>query len=212
MSIFAPTDRRLTWPRTTEPNPVAGPFVSKAKTEDEFLKELEGLLVLECRTFGPGAQNARTVYQPIGQVFIYEDAHTPWNPFAKPSIHWWTGDDMSPAEAEACTKKYDCWATEAYYRPEGSDAMILMFRSFDACARWVWDHRSGDLGQTMYAYLVVTYEGETIKWIRRIFEKRPDVHKNPYELCRQVLSSNQAVIPLEQATPEMLKIAVEQAR
>lgn len=76
---------RLARPRRVEPNGDVPPLMVKARTWEEFVAETENLLILETRSYGPGAQWLQTTYQPIGSVFIHEREHTPWNFFAKPA-------------------------------------------------------------------------------------------------------------------------------
>ena len=212
--LWAPENPSDLHPKSVDPCPTAGVFVSKAEKVKEFLAELQGLQVINCMSFGCGAQYQRTTYQPIGCVYIFEDAHLPWNPFTKSSVYWWTGDYMTPKKAEKAASRFDCYVVDAYYPEDDSpDTKMLHFNTFESCATWVWVHRRQDTQENLHVYYVLTYTGETVTGAYRIFSKNPELHLAAYggdtifDELGHSLGSNQLVMPLEQVTEETLALA-----
>jgi len=212
--VWCPENPRDLHPKTIDPCPIAGVFESKAKTSQEFVEELKELQVIDCTSYGRGAQWMRTIYQPLGCVFIYEDEYMPWNPFQKSSVHWWTGDYMSQKKADQAEKRFDCYVVGAPYPDEDSkDDRMLHFNTFESCANWVWAYRRTDLYANIYPYLVLTYTNEELTGVFREFSKYDDVHldchndERVYDMLGRALGSNQGLCHLEDATEKMLDLA-----
>jgi len=216
--LWAPENPSALHPKRCHPNPTAGVFVTKAETLEQFLQELKGLQVIECRSYGCGSQNQRTIYQPIGCVYIYEDAHMPWNPFRESRVHWWTGDYLTKKQAVQAVKRFDCFEAEAPYPDEGSpNDRMLYFNTFESCATWVWVYRKRSFMDREHPYMVVTMDGDKPVGAYTVFSQHAGLHTLPrkdkrvFWLQGRSLEDNQRLLLLEDATPELKELAVRLA-
>lgn len=115
----------------------------KFKTLEDLKEYAETMEQTEAFHVGPSHSNhQRAVYQ-IGTVQILIDTVLPYNWF-KPSQEWyWTGDYMSPEQAELFAPKYNARVEDAYYSEIGEKQ--LMFDELDDLLRWVFDHHKDRL-------------------------------------------------------------------
>lgn len=115
----------------------------KFESFEALKSHVETMEQTEAFHVGPSHSNhQRAVYQ-IGLVQILIDTVFPYNWFKDSQEWYWTGDYMSPEQAEEFADKYNARVTDAYYSDHNEKQ--LLFDDIDDLLRWVWDNQKDKL-------------------------------------------------------------------